>query len=99
MATLPAGDILPRLPDALKAKLFAIFDLVVLWNKPARQAIVHAELTEATLWALPALLDPRQDGYHDTATPAHPAAVGDLDTTPIGVAATCNHGHRDSCGI
>jgi hypothetical protein len=29
-----------------------------VWNKPGRQATVHAEITEATLQALPAILDP-----------------------------------------
>jgi hypothetical protein len=64
---LPAlGDILPDLPPALKARLFAAFDLEVLWNKPGRQATVFAEITDATLQAIPAILDPGQDGYHDT---------------------------------
>jgi hypothetical protein len=53
-----AGDILPGLDPALKARLLDAFDLQVLWNKPGRQAIVFAEITEGTLRALPALLDP-----------------------------------------
>jgi site-specific DNA recombinase len=101
-----AGDILPRLPDPLKAKLFALFDLVILWNKPARQVTIHAELTEATLQALPALLYPTQDGYHDTAdhhtpgqpAPAQPAPMGDLDTTPMGGVMTRNHDSELSTG-
>ena len=62
-----AGDILPRLSPRLKARLFQVFDITVLWNKPARQATVTAEITEATLQALDAILDPGQDGFHDTA--------------------------------
>ncbi|HEU5384589.1 MAG TPA: hypothetical protein VFV73_01665 [Streptosporangiaceae bacterium] len=68
------GDILPSLPPALKARLFTVFDMEVLWNKPGGQATVTAEITEATLDAFPALLDPSQDGYHDT----HPASADDL---------------------
>jgi hypothetical protein len=30
-----AGDILPILPPQLKARLFAAFDLHILWNNPA----------------------------------------------------------------
>ena len=61
-----AGDILPGLPAALKARLLAAFDIQVLWNKPGRQATVHAEITDATLRALPGILNPGQDGYDDT---------------------------------
>jgi len=70
-----AGDILPGLPPALKARLLAAFDLQVLWNKPGQQATVFAEITEATLQALPGILDPGQDGYHDTGTDAAPEPV------------------------
>ena len=48
-----AGDILPALPPDLKARLLEAFDLQILWNKPGRQATVHAEITDATLQALP----------------------------------------------
>ena len=44
-----AGDILPGLPDDLKARLLEAFDIQVLWNKPGRQATVYAEITDATL--------------------------------------------------
>ena len=54
-----AGDILPGLDPALKARLFAAFDLQVLWNKPGRQATVFAEITDATLRALPGHSQPR----------------------------------------
>jgi len=62
-----AGDILPGLPPRLKAQLFAAFDLQVLWNKSGNQATVFVEITEATIKALPGILDPGQDGYDDTA--------------------------------
>ena len=80
-----AGDILPGLDPAIKARLFDAFDLQILWNKPGRQATVHAEITEATLRALPALLNPGQDGYDDTAgaTPGETADVEDLFESPI----------------
>ena len=75
-----AGDILPGLPPALKARLFAAFDLEILWNKPAGQATVFAEITENTLQAIPGIIDPSQDGYHDTSTqattPPTPAPCG-----------------------
>jgi hypothetical protein len=80
----PAGGH-PTWPGpGLKARLFAAFDLQVLWNKPGRQATVHAEITEATLRALPALLDPGQDGYDDTADIAsgETADVEDLFESP-----------------
>ena len=35
-----AGDVLPRLTPRLKARLFQVFDITVLWNKPARQVTV-----------------------------------------------------------
>ena len=53
-----AGDILPGLPDDLKASLLDAFDIQVLWNKTERQATICAEITDATLRALPALLNP-----------------------------------------
>jgi site-specific DNA recombinase len=87
------GDILPSLPPALKARLFAAFDVWVLWNKADRQATVHGEITENTLLAVPGILNPDQDGYHDT-NPApstdDPAAVGHLISTPR----TCAGTHR-----
>jgi site-specific DNA recombinase len=82
-----AGDILQDLDPDAKARLFAAFDLQILWNKPGRQATVHAEITEATLRALPALLNPAQDGYDDTASEiiaGEVADVEDLFESPIG---------------
>jgi len=62
------GDIVPGLPPDLKARLFQAFDLYILWNKPGQQATVHAEITDATLRALPGILDPEgRDGYDDAA--------------------------------
>jgi len=83
-----AGDILPALPPDLKARLFAVFDLSILWNKPMAQATVTVTITDATLTALPEILNPRQDGYDDTASPDRdepttPAAVRHLARTPI----------------
>ncbi len=69
-------------PTALKARLFKAFDLEVLWNKPGQQAAVFVEITEATLKAIPGILDPDQDGYHDT-DPEEPGSAGDLFNTPI----------------
>jgi hypothetical protein len=60
-----AGDVLPRLTPRLKAKLFAAFDLSILWNKPASQVTVRAEISDATLQAITAILDASQDGYDD----------------------------------
>ena len=81
-----AGDVLPGLAPDIKARLFAAFNLEVLWNKPDRQVTVNAEITEATLRALPALLNPDQDGYDDTAdnTPGEPGDMEDLFESPIG---------------
>ena len=80
-----AGNILPGLDPGIKARLFAAFDLQILWNKPGRQATVFAEITEATLRALPALLNPGQDGYDDTADTGsgEAADVEDLFESPI----------------
>jgi len=80
-----AGDILPGLPGELKARLFEAFDLQILWNKPGGQATVFAEITEATLQALPGILDPGRDGYDDTAegTSGSRAAVEDLFEAPM----------------
>jgi len=80
-----AGDVLAGLDPALKARLFAAFDLQFLWNKPGRQATVFAEITEATLQALPGILDPGQDGYDDTADIASSEAADgeDLFESPL----------------
>jgi site-specific DNA recombinase len=69
------GDILPALPPALKTRLFAAVDLTVLWNKTDGQTTVRATITDATLAALPLILDPSQDGYHDTADTPRPLAI------------------------
>jgi hypothetical protein len=62
-----AGDIIPTLPPALKARLFAVSDLAILWNKDKTQATVSVTITDSTLAALPEILNPAQPGYHDTA--------------------------------
>jgi hypothetical protein len=83
---LPAlGDILPSLPPALKARLFAAFGLEILWNKPGQQVTVFAEITENTLQAIPGITDPSQDRYHDTSTQTSTddtAPLWDLGNTP-----------------
>src|SRR5690242_12919637 len=79
------GDILPGLPPALKARLLAAFGLEILWNKPGRQVTVFAEITEATLQAIPGLTDPGQDGYHDTSPQTSDddaVLMGHLNNTP-----------------
>ena len=50
----------------------------------AQQATVHAEITENTLKALPAILNPAQDGYDDTSeqVSCDPAAMEDLFEAP-----------------
>ena len=58
-----------------------MFDITVTWNKAKDgdddgQVTVTAVLTDETLAALPEI-DPRQDGYHDT-------APGPLTSTAIG---------------
>jgi len=80
-----AGDILPGLGPDLKAALFDAFDLQVLWNKTGGQATVHVEITEATLQALPGILNPDRDGYDDNAAsiPGQGAAVEDLFESPM----------------
>ncbi len=75
-----AGDIRPGLPDDLKARLFDAFDLHILWNKKDRQATIWAEITDATLHALPGILNPGPDGYDFTSeqAPDQPESVEDL---------------------
>jgi hypothetical protein len=76
-----AGDVLPALPPRLKARLFQVFDVSILWNKPGSQATVRAEITDTTLHAVPGILNPSQDGYDDTGTD-QPAPMGDPNNPP-----------------
>jgi hypothetical protein len=79
------GDIMPDLPSALKARLFAAFGLEILWNKPGQQVTVFAEITDSTLQAIPGITDPGQDGYHDTSPQTSndtPVSMGHLNNTP-----------------
>ena len=76
-------DILNDLPPALKARLFAAIDLNVLWNKTGGQVTVYATITDQTLTALPGILNPGQDGYHDTAAPSPAIGIGALAQPPI----------------
>ena len=92
-----AGDIMASLPAALKARLFQTFDLEVLWNKPGQQATVFAEITENTLKAIPGILNPGQDGYHDTdpnPDAGEPITMGDLFNAPLTTAMWHCRGYR-----
>ena len=71
-----AGDILPSLPPDLKTRLLEAFDIQILWNKTAGQATVHAEITDATLRTVLAILNPSQDGYDDTSEHNPAGAAG-----------------------
>jgi len=51
-----------------------------LWNKPGTQATVYAEITDTTLLAVQAILDPAQDGCHDTV--GQPAPNGRSGQSP-----------------
>jgi site-specific DNA recombinase len=64
---------LPRLTPQHKARLFQALHLEILWNPAGRQATIWVEITDATLQAIPAILDPAQDGYHDTNPPTDQA--------------------------
>ena len=66
-----------------RSRLFQTFDLAIFWNKTGSQATVHAEITENTLHAVQAILDPTQDGYHDTdPNPGQHEPIGHLTNTP-----------------
>jgi hypothetical protein len=75
------------MPPDLKARLFDAFDLTILWNKQDRQATICAEITDATLLALPGILNPGQDGYDDTSDQDSDQAdlMGDLFESPIAI--------------
>jgi len=62
-----------------------------LWNKRDRQATIWAEITDATLQALPGILGLGQDGYDDTSEHLsdQPEAMGNLFEPPI--AGTISH--------
>jgi hypothetical protein len=64
-----AGHLIPLLSPALKARLFAAFDLAILWTKDKAQATVTVTITDA----LAELLNPAQPG---TTTPPTPIALG-----------------------
>ena len=64
--------------ELLVARLFAAFDLEILWNKPGSQATVFAEITENTLQAIPAIINPGQDGCHDTGTQDSTTGTGPI---------------------
>jgi site-specific DNA recombinase len=76
-----AGNPLPRLTPQHKALLFQALNLEILWNPADRQATIWVEITDTTLRAIPAILDPSQDGYHDT-DPDQPEPACDFDKPP-----------------
>ena len=76
-----AGNPLPRLTPQDKALLFQALNLEILWNAADRQATIWVEITDTTLRAIPAILDPSQDGYHDT-DPDQPKPACDFDKPP-----------------
>jgi hypothetical protein len=88
-----AGDMIPSLPPALKARLFAVTDLAILWSKDKSHATVS--VTDATLAALPEILNPAQPGYHDTAA-VESETIGALARPPI--AGPTPHGRRRDLG-
>jgi hypothetical protein len=47
---------LADLPPGLQARLFAAFDIQILWNPPMRQATIHATITDTTPGIITALL-------------------------------------------
>jgi hypothetical protein len=75
-----------------------VIDLNVLWNKSDQQVTVYATITDQTLAALTDLLNPNQDGYHDTAAPA-PAGndMWALAQPPIGVSMPQPSGRAAGC--
>jgi hypothetical protein len=60
-------------------------DVAITWNKTAGQTTVRAEITENTLRAVPAILDPTQDGFDDT-DPDQPDPWGLWPTLLDGIA-------------
>jgi site-specific DNA recombinase len=77
------GDPLPRLDPQTKAQLFQALNLEILWNPADRQATIWVEITEATLHAIPAILNPDHDGYHDTRPdPDQLTPAGEFDKPP-----------------
>ncbi len=65
------GNVLPEMPPRIKARLFAIFDIAIHWNKADRQVTVRAEITESTLRAVQDILNPTETAS-PTPTPASP---------------------------
>jgi hypothetical protein len=90
-----ASNPLPRLTPQLKALLFQALNLEILWNPADRQATVWVEITETTLRAIPAILNPGQDGHHDT-DPDQPAPTCDFDKPPRASTMRHRHANRDA---
>ena len=77
--------VLADAPDRIKAALLTAFQVQALYNKDMDQVTIWATLTEDTPRTIAALLeDPRTDD--DTAAhPTPPAALSQLERTPMGV--------------
>jgi hypothetical protein len=58
--------VVPVLPDTSLLDRLPLAGDVLPRLSPAQQATVTAEISDAILQALDAILDPGQDGYHDT---------------------------------
>ena len=50
------GDVLPTLPDRIKARLFEAFDLAMLYHKKDNQVTCWATITPSTRAALAAII-------------------------------------------
>jgi hypothetical protein len=80
-----AADAFTSAPEPIKAKIYAAFDIQVLYRAPIKQATIWATITPTTPAIITALTtDPRTD--HDT-------AYGNLTTAPIAPLSECD----DAC--
>jgi hypothetical protein len=75
------GDVLPKLPDRIKARLFEAFDLAMLYNKKDNQVTCWATITPSTPAALAAIIT--DAGIEDLAAYLNDhAPVSDLSSHP-----------------
>ncbi len=76
--------ILAEAPEPLKEKLLAALDVQCLYRKDKSQVSIWVTITDTTPATLAALLnDPRADLQPRPRTPAHPAASGELQQSPM----------------
>jgi site-specific DNA recombinase len=81
------GTRLDDLPQHIQARLFAAFDIQVLWNPPMKQATFFATITDTTPGIITALLarasndDPGTAAYPDSSQAAGPAPAPSADHT------------------